>query len=269
MGRLAVIGDVGGHVDQLRWALGWLGADGGRLPDDLVVIQVGDLVDRGPDSVGVLDLVARFVDERRWVQLVGNHEAQYLPGGTVFWRDRLADAGVARLREWWAAGSVRVAAAVRTADGDELLVTHAGLTLTGWRELGEPMSAALAAELLNQRPELIWRTGAHARDDQAGPLWAESGAALHEPWMGYHGVVPFGQVHGHSTIVGFADQRWRCAGRVRQRATVDWDARHVRVRVGGRVFIGVDPGHGRAGAAQWQPLMLDGAELCAATPAAS
>lgn len=262
MGRLAVIGDVGGHADQLRWALDWLGAVDGRLPPDLVVVQVGDLVDRGPDSPGVLDVVAPLLAEqpRQWIQLVGNHEAQYLPEGTVFWREPLVDAGVARLREWWANGSVRVAAAVRTVDGDELLLTHAGLTLACWQELGEPRSAALAAELLNQRPELIWRTGEHARDDQAGPLWAESGTALHEPWMGYRGIVPFGQVHGHSTIVGFADRRWRCAGRIRQRATVDWDARHVRVRVGGRVIIGVDPGHGRAGAAQWQPLVLEGAD---------
>lgn len=263
MGRLAVIGDVGGHADQLRRALDWLGAEKGRLPPDLVVIQVGDLVDRGPDSLGVLDEVARLLDEqpRQWIQLVGNHEVQYLPGGTVFWRDRLADAGIARLQEWWADGSVRVAAAVRTADGEELLLTHAGLTLTSWQELGEPMSAALAADSLNQRPELIWRTGDHGRDDRAGPLWAESGAALHEPWMHYHGIVPFGQIHGHSTIVKFADQRWRCTGRVRQRATVDWHARHVRVRVGGRVFTGVDPGHGRTGAAQWQPLVLHGADL--------
>lgn len=269
MGRLAIIGDVGGHAEQLRWALGRLGAHDGRLPADLVVIQVGDLVDRGPDSLGVLDIVARLLAEqpRQWVQLAGNHEAQYLPGGTPFWRDRLGDAGETRLREWWADGRMLVAAAVRTRGGDELLVAHAGLTLANWRQLGEPMSAAAAAESLNQRPDMIWRVGEHARDDQAGPLWAESGAALHEPWMGYHGIVPFGQVHGHSTIVHFGDRRWHCTGRVRQRASVDWQTRHVRVRVGGRVFTGVDPGHGRAGAAQWQPLVLEDAELLTAMPA--
>lgn len=269
MGRVAAVGDVGGHADQLRQALNWLGADGGgRLPPDLVVIQVGDLVDRGPDSSGVLDIVERLLDEQplQWIQLLGNHESQYLPGAAVFWPDPLGEEGVARLRGWWADERVRVAAAVRTADGDELLVTHAGLTLSGWQELGEPRSAVLAAELLNECPELIWRTGEHARDDGAGPLWAESGAALHEPWMAYRGVVPFGQLHGHSTIVRFADQRWRCTGRVRQRAAVDWHARHVRVRVGGRLFIGVDPGHGRTGAAHWQPLVFDDATVHAATP---
>jgi len=42
---------------------------------------------------------------------------------------------------------------------------------------------------------------------------------------------------------------------------VDWTARHVRVRVGGRVFIGVDPKHGRDGAASWPPLVLADASL--------
>ncbi|HEX6357368.1 metallophosphoesterase [Actinophytocola sp.] len=260
MARLAVIGDVGGHADQLRWALERLGAHSGRLPDGLTVVQVGDLVDRGPDSSGVLDIVGRIMVEqpRQWVQLTGNHEAQYLPGRSVFWREPIGAAEVDRLRTWWADGTLRVAAAVHTADGDELLVTHAGLTLAAWRQLGEPMSATLAADLLNQRPELIWEVGEHARDDRAGPLWAESGAALHEPWMAYHGIVPFGQIHGHSALVGYTDQQWRCAGRIRQRAAVDWHARHVRVRVGGRLFIGVDPKHGRTGAAAWQPLVLDG-----------
>jgi len=46
MGRIAVIGDVGGHLGQLEAALAALGATGGdrRLPDDLTVVQVGDLI---------------------------------------------------------------------------------------------------------------------------------------------------------------------------------------------------------------------------------
>lgn len=250
----------------MRWALDHVGAVDRRLPPDLVVIQVGDLVDRGPDSLGVLDLVARLLAEQpqQWIQLVGNHEAQYLPGGALFWPDRLADTGTAVLREWWAGGRARVAAAIRTSDGDEFLITHAGLTLAGWQQLGEPMSAAQVAESLNQRPELIWRTGEHGRDEQAGPLWAESGAALHEPWMAYGGIVPFGQLHGHSTLVRFGDRSWRATGRIRQRTSVDWPARHVRVRVNGRVFIGVDPRHGRGGAAQWAPLIFQDAELLVA-----
>lgn len=268
MGRVAIVGDVGGHPDQLRRALDMLGADDVRLPADLTVVQVGDLVDRGPDSMAVLSIVARLLDEnpRQWIQLAGNHESQYLPGGEVFWPEPLSWEGVTLLRQWWADGRLRVAAAVRTADGDELLAVHAGLTVPSWQQLGSPMSAVQAAESLNERPDVIWQVGSHARDEHSGPLWAESGAALHEPWMSYSGIVPFGQIHGHSSVVHFGEHRWRCTGRVRQRSAVDWDARHVRVRIGGRVFIGVDPRHGRNGAAHWQPLIFDNAEAWTATP---
>ncbi|MGK4591392.1 metallophosphoesterase [Amycolatopsis sp. w19] len=261
MGKVALIGDVGGHPDQLRRALAWLGVTSERLPPELTVIQVGDLVDRGPDSAGVLDIAGKLLEDRQWIQLAGNHETQYLPGGEIFWREPLPEDDVTRLREWWADGRLRVAEAVRTADGEELLVTHAGLTLACWQRLGGPTSATEAAAILNERPDLIWERGEHGRDEDAGPLWAESGAALHEPWMGYFGVVPFGQVHGHSTVVRFAERTWRCAGRIRHRTTVDWRARHVRVRIGGRVFTGIDPGHGRTGADEWRPLILDDAHV--------
>ncbi|GIG86384.1 metallophosphoesterase [Plantactinospora endophytica] len=269
MARIAVIGDVGGHPEQLHAALRALGADPDRpsLPDDLTVVQVGDLVDRGPDSPAVLDLVRRYLDSEpeRWIQLAGNHEAQYLPGGTPFWPEQLDEAGVELLRSWWAAGRLRVAVAIRTADAEDLLVCHAGLTVGAWRELGEPPSAALAARLLDGRPQpLLFRGGEFGLDRTAGPFWAEAGWELHEPWLEYYaggGFVPFGQVHGHSQVVRFDDRTWRCPGRVRQRATADWSARHVRVRIGGRVFTGVDPKHGRTGAARWEPLVLDGARL--------
>jgi len=267
MGRVAVIGDVGGHLSQLRAALASLGARDDHLPPGLTVIQVGDLVDRGPDSTGVLGLVGHYLSRQpeQWVQLVGNHEAQYLPGGVTFWRDRLTERDAGVLRAWWGEDRMRVAAAVRTDDGDDVLVTHAGLTVDAWRALGEPMTATTAAFLLNERPEpLIWLGDGFVADTIAGPLWAEAAPELYEPWMGFYGgggFVPFDQCHGHSSIVSFTDQTWRCPGRVRQRATVDWDARHVRVRVGGRLFTGVDPKHGRSGATRWRPLVFERAEV--------
>ena len=267
MGRVALIGDVGGHRDQLADALRTLGGAGsdGYLPQDLTVIQVGDLVDRGPDSSGVLALVGDHLRHQpdQWIQLVGNHEAQYLPGQSFFWPERLPGDDALTLREWWSSRAMNVATAVRTVDGDDLLVTHAGLTVDAWRALGEPATASAAARLLNARPEpLTWLGGDLAVDEAGGPLWADAGWELHEPWLGFHGeggFVPFGQVHGHSCIVSYRDACWHCPGRVRQRATVDWKARHVTVRVGGRAFIGIDPKHGRHGAPEWAPLLLDDA----------
>jgi hypothetical protein len=81
--------------------------------------------------------------------------------------------------------------------------------------------------------------------------------------------VPFGQIHGHSTLVRHTDQTWRRPGRVRQRASVDRAARHVHVRIGGRVFTAVDPRHGQHGAARWQPLILTDAALLTPTGGAA
>lgn len=147
MGKVVVVGDVGGHLDQLRWALSLMGARGEPLllPEDVIVVQVGDLIDRGPDSLGVLNLVEDIRQRQpgQWVQLVGNHEAQYLPGGRPFWPEPVPQAGVELLTRWWDTGAMTVATAITTADGDESLVTHAGLTaIFGSASVGERSSAS-------------------------------------------------------------------------------------------------------------------------------
>jgi hypothetical protein len=88
MARIVIIGDVGGCADQLAMAIQPLSDE-----PDTVIIQVGDLIDRGPDSAGVLALVHDRLEShpRGWVRLIGNHEAPYLDGD-AFWPQRLADA---------------------------------------------------------------------------------------------------------------------------------------------------------------------------------
>jgi hypothetical protein len=171
--------------------------------------------------------VLALVDERlerapgRWIQLIGNHESQYV-GGERFWPQALSEVDVARLRTWWWRDRLRVAAAVRTADGEELLVTHAGLTVDAWRRLGEPVTAASAADLLNTRPDdVLW--------GDAGPLWAEA-STVYGSWLASTEPVPFGQVHGHSSIVDYRRRCWVCPDRIRHRSTVDWRARHTTTR---------------------------------------
>jgi hypothetical protein len=252
MARIVIIGDVGGCVDELAGALRALNDD-----PDTVVVQVGDLIDRGPDSAGVLALVGQRLeaDPRRSIQLVGNHESQYL-GGDVFWPQRLADKDAVLLRTWWMKEWLRVAAAVRTADGEDFLVTHAGLTVEAWRGLGEPVTAATTADLLNTRPEeLLW----HDR----GPLWADAGPDVYQSWLQARQPAPFSQIHGHSTIVSYRRSAWLCAERIRQRSTVDWAARHTTTQLRGHRFIGIDPKHGTAGAPNWSPLILHDASLLA------
>jgi hypothetical protein len=249
MAKIVIIGDVGGCSDQLAQSIRPVTDDG------TLVIQVGDLIDRGPNSHGVLALVQQRLqaDPGRWIQLIGNHESQYL-GATPFWPQQVAPDDAALLSTWWMKEWLRVAAAVRTADGEEFLITHAGLTVDAWRELGEPVTASTTADLLNTRPEqLLW----HDR----GPLWAEAGPHVYQSWLQATQPVPFGQIHGHSTIVSYRRQTWMCTERIRQRSTVDWTARHTVTRIGGCRFIGIDPKHGTTGAATWSPLILDQATL--------
>ena len=72
-GPVAVIGDVHGQVDQLLTVLDKL-----RQTRDFErrwIVFIGDLVDRGPDSKGVLDIVCDLMLEHpRTTVVCGNHE---------------------------------------------------------------------------------------------------------------------------------------------------------------------------------------------------
>jgi hypothetical protein len=63
--RTIVIGDIHGCLDELRALL----AKVDYIARDHV-ISLGDLMDRGPDPVGVV----RFVREQKWTVVLGNHE---------------------------------------------------------------------------------------------------------------------------------------------------------------------------------------------------
>ncbi|MGH1453979.1 MAG: metallophosphoesterase [Paracoccaceae bacterium] len=72
MTRIYAIPDIHGHADQMDRALDWINADGGV---DAPHVFLGDYVDRGPDSRGVLDrLIAGQDAGRDWTFLKGNHD---------------------------------------------------------------------------------------------------------------------------------------------------------------------------------------------------
>jgi serine/threonine protein phosphatase 1 len=81
--HLYAIGDVHGHLGLLRAAHDLIGADMARHGSGQVV-HVGDLVDRGPDSRGVIDYLIRGrTAGQDWVVLMGNHDRMF----TRFLRD--------------------------------------------------------------------------------------------------------------------------------------------------------------------------------------
>jgi len=75
--RSYAIGDIHGHIDLLRQAHDLVAEDISRHgPAPLV--HVGDLVDRGPDSCGVIDHLMRGIAEGcDWIVLKGNHDRMF------------------------------------------------------------------------------------------------------------------------------------------------------------------------------------------------
>ena len=72
--HIYAIGDIHGHLDLLMAAHHRIRADMARHGHGIIV-HLGDLVDRGPDSRGVVDYLMTGVDEGKdWVVLKGNHD---------------------------------------------------------------------------------------------------------------------------------------------------------------------------------------------------
>jgi hypothetical protein len=86
--RLVAIGDLHGDLAATRAALRTAGAIDDRdrwIGGALVVVQTGDVLDRGDDERAILDLIARLETESRaaggaLVMLLGNHELMNAAG---------------------------------------------------------------------------------------------------------------------------------------------------------------------------------------------
>lgn len=73
------IGDVHGRLDLLTAMHARIAADAIRRGGDWRIVHLGDYVDRGPDSRGVLDLLAsRTAADGRVIALAGNHDTGFL-----------------------------------------------------------------------------------------------------------------------------------------------------------------------------------------------
>lgn len=77
--RVYAIGDVHGRLDLFEALIAAIEADDAeRGTADTTIVLLGDLVDRGPDSAGVIR-AARKLGQRRKVRiLLGNHEEMFL-----------------------------------------------------------------------------------------------------------------------------------------------------------------------------------------------
>jgi len=183
--RVYAVGDVHGCADRLAALHARIAADVKARPARRVVLlHLGDYVDRGPDSASVLDLLLRppVVPGAEVITLIGNHEVMMLdacdvrahPGAMPFW----------------------------LANGGEETLASYGLTPDAPRLL-----EALPPEHLGllRRCPLRWEAGdylfVHAgvrpdvpldRQDPFDLVW------IREPFLSFEGELSMVVVHGHT-----------------------------------------------------------------------
>lgn len=220
---LRVVGDVHGDLAAFSYA----------AETDRFLIQLGDLVDYGPDSAGVLRVMFRLIDEGRGLFLLGNHDlklARFLLGQKVRSNAELA----ATARQMDAALRLRFIAEV----------SRAPLWLRSGRRL-------------------FVHAGFHT-DMLAGPSQPmEIGRAL-----GIHARALFGEPTGQIREDGFPERTLRWVSRIPPGLTVyvghdprSTDGRPLTqwARGGGRAIF-LDTGAGKGGHLSWIDLQTEESE---------
>jgi len=153
-GPFDVIGDVHGCSSEMLSLLDKLGYDEDAVhPDGRRPVFVGDLVDRGPDSVGVLRKVLAWVESGRALFVPGNHDdklLRWLEGRAVKVTGGLATT-VAEWQELTVPEErllrerflrvMAVSPAYLWLDGGRLLVSHAGLEERDHGRVGDAVTA--------------------------------------------------------------------------------------------------------------------------------
>lgn len=185
--RTLIVGDVHGCLTELDELLRTAAFDARRER----LVLTGDLLDRGPESVGVL----RRVRELGAISVLGNHEQQHL------WRSARASRDLARARPTRAGGAMSLALSID--DLAWLASLPRWLRLDGlWVVVHAGFEPGVAIE--RQEPEVTQRI----RFVDAGGSWAHLDADGNAPpgsrywasaWDGVERVVYGHHIHGLAT----------------------------------------------------------------------
>jgi hypothetical protein len=206
MGDTFVVSDVHGHLDDLRHVLAQAGlvTDDRWVGGDASLWVLGDLVDRGPDGIGVVRLMRSLTAQapEQVHMLMGNHESlmlgEKLFPGTRFDDIWLFNGGVASDQAAlddqdvaWLRGLPVLALA-----GDYLLMHSDTTHYLTWGSSVEEVNSTLAAVLAGDDPDQHFEVFAALTDrfDFAGPDGVDVAQRMLETYGGE------AIVHGHSII---------------------------------------------------------------------
>ncbi len=199
-GPVYAIGDVHGQLPLLRGALDLIEADGGP---DAPVVLIGDLVDRGPDSRGVIEhLMAGQAAGRPWTVLKGNHDRMF----QWFLEDEPRDDPRLFPHLGW----------LHPRLGGRATLASYGVPALGWR--GRRALHAAARDAV-PRAHLDWLAGLplthETRIDGAAHLFVHAGLRpgvplpeqadedllwIRSEWEAATGPLPWRVVHGHTSL---------------------------------------------------------------------
>ncbi|MGV9312956.1 metallophosphoesterase [Streptomyces sp. NPDC003691] len=220
LGPLYVVGDVHGYLDQLVAALtaqGLIDADGNWAAGNARLWFLGDFTDRGPDGIGVIDLVMRLSAEAAAAggyckALMGNHELLLLGAKRFVDTPVNSGAGTATFQAAWLLNGGQKSDMDRLQDVhvqwmsrlDAVVVEDGHLLLhsdtTAYLDYGgtvEDVNEAVHDILTRNDPDECWDLFRKMtkrfsfRDEEAGPQ------AVRELLDAYGGTRV---VHGHSPI---------------------------------------------------------------------
>lgn len=267
MVRNVVLSDTGGWLPQLLNTFDELGinAEESTMPADMRVIHCGDLIHKGAYSSQLLAIVTGLMvrNPGQWIQLLGNHEAQHLPGAPHFWSCDCStdDIGLMNVlhRENMMLPTFAVADRATpfnvpghpalARDESVMLFSHGGLTAGFWHDkTGGAEDVFTVAQRLNElplsevaAPGLL--LGENVPPSRVGPVWAIGNTEVFSSWNEDSADMPFTQFHGHTTSYSYDWRKWWPGlEEFRKHAVLVPESRAVVADLNNNLMLGVDPG---------------------------
>lgn len=256
--KTIIFGDSSGHLLPLLNSLKKIGFNFNtlQLPQDIRVIHVGDLVNKGNDSNLLVSIVDRIMStNRNWIQLFGNHELQYVAGGTQFWDTQLNDTSIATVNSWWDNQRAKLAYGLiaermtiinnkKYDFSHPLLITHSGISYELFENLGATQDIRTLVHQLN---DLSIHQAAQI--DGMNTAWTTI-QKLYSSWEDQK--IGINQINGHNTPYD-----WILKEPYPNTADYVLDyCQRVSITVSGTSFqVGTDPGFSEVADLELQPYL--------------
>ncbi|MEO5806656.1 metallophosphoesterase family protein [Devosia sp.] len=184
------IGDVHGCRNQLDQLLAQIKVDAADIAGEKWIVMLGDYVDRGPQSAGVLDLLCAAPPAGfKRICLAGNHEVMFLefldnPRTEADW---LRYGGIETLQSYGIVGE--------TFGGKDM---NARRAILASHIPDEHIDLLKSLPVMISLPDTVFvhagvRPGVLLQEQaEADLIW------MREPFLGYDGALPYRVVHGHT-----------------------------------------------------------------------